>query len=215
MTMNLNGFSRILVLAPHTDDGEIGAGATINRLMQLGADCRYIAFSACEESVPKEFPRDILRKEVLNATSQIGIASEKVKTLDYRVRRFNERRQDILEEMIAVRKEFAPDLVMMPSLNDVHQDHGVIAQEGQRAFKNTTLFCYELPWNSFGYNPNCYVALTEESLAAKVSAITQYKSQGFRHYTSEQAVRATAIYPGLSTNSKLAEAFEVIRWHIQ
>jgi N-acetylglucosamine malate deacetylase 1 len=213
--INLSDFLRILVLAPHTDDGEIGAGGTISKLIKQGADCRYIAFSGCEESVPSEFPKDILRKEVLSATLQIGIEHKNVKTLDYRVRRFNERRQDILEDMVAVRKEFAPDLVFMPSKNDVHQDHNVIANEGQRAFKNSTIFCYELPWNSFGYNPNCFVALTEESLTAKISAIAEYKSQGFRHYTSAETIRSTAIFNGLSTNSKFAESFEVIRWHIR
>ena len=30
--MTLDNFQTVLVLGPHTDDGEIGAGATISRL---------------------------------------------------------------------------------------------------------------------------------------------------------------------------------------
>ena len=44
--MNLEVFNRVLVLAPHTDDGELGAGATIAKLIEHGADVRYVAFSA-------------------------------------------------------------------------------------------------------------------------------------------------------------------------
>ena len=36
----------------------------------------------------------------------------------------------------------------MPSLNDIHQDHATIAQEGLRAFKGCTILGYELIWNN-------------------------------------------------------------------
>ncbi len=44
---------KILVLAPHTDDGELGCGGTIVRLIDEGQDVYYVAFSICEESVPE------------------------------------------------------------------------------------------------------------------------------------------------------------------
>ena len=71
-------FRRVLVLAPHTDDGEIGAGGLISKLTDTGAVVHYAAFSICEESVPEGFPKDILSKEVLAATSVLGISEENV-----------------------------------------------------------------------------------------------------------------------------------------
>jgi len=57
-------FNRILVLAPHTDDGEFGCGGSIARFIEEKKEVFYVAFSAVEELVPPNFPRDILRKEV-------------------------------------------------------------------------------------------------------------------------------------------------------
>ena len=54
----------ILVLAPHTDDGELGLGGTISRLIEKGKKVTYVAFSTAQQSVPKGFPKDILKTEV-------------------------------------------------------------------------------------------------------------------------------------------------------
>ncbi len=43
---------KILVLAPHTDDGEFGCGGTISKLVREGNDVFYVAFSSCEKSLP-------------------------------------------------------------------------------------------------------------------------------------------------------------------
>ena len=92
----LNGFKKILVLAPHTDDGELGCGGTIAKFIEQGAEVRYVAFSLSRESVPKQFPDDILATEVLNATAQLGIKNEHVEKHDFHVRKLNFHRQDIL-----------------------------------------------------------------------------------------------------------------------
>ena len=43
--MILNSYNNILVLAPHTDDGELGLGGTISKLIELGKKVTYVAFS--------------------------------------------------------------------------------------------------------------------------------------------------------------------------
>jgi len=68
--------SKILVLAPHTDDGEFGCGGTIAKFIQEGHDVYYAAFSACQQSVLPQFPSDILITEVKEATSILGIKPE-------------------------------------------------------------------------------------------------------------------------------------------
>ena len=62
--MEICNYSKILVLAPHTDDGEFGCGGTIARLVDTGASVTYVAFSSAEESVPEGMDKDILKRGV-------------------------------------------------------------------------------------------------------------------------------------------------------
>lgn len=85
----ISKYKNILVLAPHTDDGELGAGGTINKFVENGANVYYIAFSTAEESVPAGWPRDILKTEVKNATQKLGVKSENIFIFNYQVRKLN------------------------------------------------------------------------------------------------------------------------------
>ena len=73
----------ILVLAPHTDDGEFGCGGAIAKLTSEGARVVYAAFSAAEQSVPPHLPRDILRTEVRLATAALGVRDEDCLVFDF------------------------------------------------------------------------------------------------------------------------------------
>lgn len=205
-------FKNILVLAPHTDDGELGAGGFLSKLATNGANIKYVAFSSAAESLPEGFPKDTLVKEVKLATSVLGISDIAIK--NYPVRNFDLHRQEVLDDLIKIRKENNFDLVLIPSTSDVHQDHQVIMQEGIRAFKNTTILGYELIWNSFDFKNHLYVKLDEAHVMAKVNALQKYASQVHRPYMSEEFVRSLAYTRGLQVNHKYAECFEVIRWVI-
>ena len=210
----LNNFSRAFVLAPHTDDGELGAGGTINKLIMYGCEVYYFAFSTAEKSVPDGYPKDILKTELLKATSAIGIKEKNVIVFDYEVRKLNYFRQEILENLIAHKNNLSPDLIFIPSLNDVHQDHSTIAHEGLRAFKNSTILGYELIWNNLNFNTCCYVELNESNLDCKIKAIGNYNSQSNRQYMSPEFIRSHAITRGVQFGVDFAESFEVLRWKL-
>ena len=69
----IDSWTRALVLAPHTDDGEFGCGGTMARLVEAEIDVRYVAFSIATKSLPYGFPPDTLAREVRAATAEIGI----------------------------------------------------------------------------------------------------------------------------------------------
>ena len=184
-TSALEAFETILILAPHTDDGELGCGGTIHKLTQLGKKVIYVAFSTCEESVPEGFAPDVLTHEVKAVTKELGITSENLIIFDYRVRHFPAHRQEILEDLVKLNREYKPDLVFCPSSFDIHQDHGTISMEAKRAFKNTTLLGYEFIWNNFQFSSQCFIELNENDIAKKVAAMEQYKSQSRRLYAKE------------------------------
>ena len=96
---------RILILAPHTDDGEFGCGGTISKFIEEGAEVFYVAFSCAEESVPKGFPKDILETEVKKATSVLEIKPENLFIYKYLVRKLSYHRQEILENMVHLNKK--------------------------------------------------------------------------------------------------------------
>ena len=208
----LNSINTILILAPHTDDGELGAGGTIKRFLDEGKTVHYVAFSTAEESVPEGFPKNILTEEVKAATKVLGIAESNLHIFKYSVRKLNFVRQEILEDLIRLKKEINPDLVFMPSLKDLHQDHETVAKEGLRAFKNISILGYELLWNNLSFNTTCFVRLTEENVDAKYRALDEYRSQNFRDYMSREFIFAHAKTRGVQSGNSYAEAFEVIRW---
>lgn len=202
----------ILILAPHTDDGEFGCGGTIAKYVADGVRAVYVAFSAAEQSVLPHLPRDILRTEVRKATAALGIADDDCVVLDFEVRRFPELRQPILDKMIELNRKYQPDIVFLPSINDTHQDHQTIAQEGFRAFKSTTMLGYEVPWNNLDFRTSCFVELTNNQLEAKIQAVAMYESQRHRPYASAEYIRSLAHMRGIQIGGHYCEAFEVIRW---
>jgi len=206
---------RILVLAPHTDDGEFGCGASIAKFISDEKEVYYAAFSLAEESVPSPYPKNILETEVKAATNELGILPDNLLLFRYRVRRFAQFRQEILEDLVKLNNDLKPDLVFMPSLNDLHQDHSTIAHEGLRAFKKTSILCYELPWNNISFTTNCFIPFTEVELESKLKALNCYNSQKNRSYASEDYIRGLAITRGTQIGSRYAEVFEVIRWLIK
>ena len=208
----IDGLKRVLVLAPHTDDGEFGCGGTMARLAERGADVRQIAFSIASRSLPEGFAPDTLVHESRAAADALGLAADALTVHDFEVRTFPEVRQEILEILVAINSELEPDLVLMPSLGDIHQDHETIAREGTRAFKRTTILGYEIPWNQFSFAKQSYVVLEERHLDAKVRALECYRSQQHRNYANEEYIRNIARTHGIESGRELAEVFEVYRW---
>lgn len=208
-------FKKILILAPHTDDGEFGCGGTIAKFLEKGAEVYYAAFSFAEESVPSPYPKNILEIEVKEAIQVLGIPKENLLLYKYPVRNFAHYRQEILEDLVKLNNELNPDLVFMPCLEDLHQDHTTIAKEGLRAFKRTSILGYEILWNNMNFATQCFVSFEKKHLDTKVNAIYCYKSQQSRSYASEEFLYSLAITRGTQIGEPFAEVFEVIRWIIK
>jgi len=206
---------RILVLSPHTDDAELGCGGSISRLLEEGNQILWIVFSTAKTSLPKGLPDDTLKKEFCNVCSSLKLDESCYKILDYDVRKLQEDRQEILERMVEVNRNYKPTLVIGPSINDHHQDHCTIAQEMVRAFKRgSSVICYELPWNHTTFSTQMFIRLTKKQVDKKIALLRHYPSQKLknREYFSDEFIKGLAKVRGVQINSSYAEAFEVIRW---
>jgi LmbE family N-acetylglucosaminyl deacetylase len=192
----------------------LGCGATIHRAISEGAHVTYIAFSTVEESVPDGYPKDQLKKELKKATASLGILEENLIIFKYTVRKLNYVRQEILEELIKIRNERQVDMVFMPVLDDIHQDHSTIAAEGLRAFKQASIMGYELMWNNIEFRTNAFISISQENLNAKINALQLYESQRNRRYMNADFIQSLATVRGVQCGKTFAEAFEIIRWII-
>src|SRR5437899_3488416 len=170
------------------------------RLADAGCEVRYVAFSIATRSLPEGFPPDTLAREVRAATAELGLAEEALTVHDFDVRTFPEHRQEILELLVALWEEWKPEVVFQPSLNDVHQDHQVVAAEGLRAFKRTTVLGYEIPWNNFDFAYQAYVALEQGHVERKVAALAKYASQQHRRYADPDYIWNLARLHGANVN---------------
>ena len=180
-------------------------------MVNLGIDIKYVAFSYCKESVPKGFPEDKIKLECENVTSKLGLEKQNVNILDFKVRYFPKYRQKILEYLIKLRSSYNPDIIFIPSSQDIHQDHNTIYNEGFRAFKNSTILGYEQPQNLKKSIHSVYIKLSDEILSKKIEILSSYESQNFRSYLSNESLRSLAKVRGIECGSEYAEAFENIR----
>jgi N-acetylglucosamine malate deacetylase 1 len=203
---------RILVLSPHPDDGELSAGGTIAREVREGGEVYFVVFTGAEKSLPPGSSRDLRRQETSKAMERLGVPQKNSRILNYELRKFPTQRQEILEDMLALRDEFRPDLVLAPSSADSHQDHQVINMEAIRAFKNTcSIWGYEHPWNNLSFSFDVLVSLSAKDVESKIAALQCHQSQAKRMYFRQDYLFSVLRTHGVQAGLEFAEVFELIR----
>ena len=195
-------FKKILAIAPHTDDIELGCGGLLSRYKNK-AEIDTIAFTSAQP-LSKGSPVD----EFYDA---MGLIGANTRFLNFEPRVLNEQRQRVLDYLWKLNKEKNYDVVFCPSTYDCHQDHKVISEECFRAFKKTTILGYELLWNCRTFRTDLFVSLEKKDLDLKMKMLDCYKTQGERVFMSKDYIYDIARTRGLQIGRKYAEAYEVIR----
>ena len=206
---------KILLLSPHTDDIELGAGGLLLKLLRNPEiTIHWVVFSTAKQSVPDGMESDTLLLEFHQVCERLKLSKDSFEVLDIPVRNFGLHRQEILDHLISIRNRFNPDLVIGPSTFDLHQDHTVIANEMVRAFKNTSsIITYELPWNNSNFRSDLFIGLDEDEISQKIDILKCYTSQIVKNrpYFDEDFVRSWAKYRGIQCSENFAECYSVIR----
>ena len=204
-----------LFIGAHPDDIEFGAGASIAKSTSLGIDCHTLVFSDCRETLTdvNDSPGKIISESV-QALRCLGVQSKNMNWKAFPLRRFNEKRQEILDVLIAEYREIEWGRIYIPNTFDIHQDHTVTSQESIRAFKFTSLFGYELPWNNLDMDIKAFNPVNEEFVNKKIEALSKFNTQKDRFYSDESKIRSVLEFRGLQIGMKYAEGFQLIR-HIE
>lgn len=205
-------FEMALLLSPHVDDVEVSMGGTLARLLEEGCDCFLVAFSTGNPADGSNMGEFRASMEVLGVDNFVAH--------DYNTRHFGADRQSILDNLFVYKKRLRPDVVFVPSTDQVHQDHEVVTAEAIRAFRDCTILGYESVWNQVDrpFRPGLFVSLSREHIRARLDAVKCYQSQLLARtsttnsYHLLERARMRAVQAGIGQGESLAEAFEVIRW---
>jgi LmbE family N-acetylglucosaminyl deacetylase len=196
---------RVLLLGAHADDIEIGCGGTVLRLAAERRDLevRWVVFSGTPERAAEARSSAAAFLE--------GVQQAKVIVRDHRDGYLPWVGAQIKEELEAVKRDFAPDLIFTHYRADLHQDHRLISELTWNTWRNHLILEYEIPKfdGDFG-SPNFFSALSAAGMERKIELLLKhFGTQAGRQWFSADLFRAVARIRGMEcvAPESLAEAF--------
>lgn len=203
--MNFYG-QRVLFIGAHPDDIELGCGALIH---QIAPQTDILCVTLSDNQKNPLLTR--LVDEHYRSMSILGVKPEKVVLGPFTTRIFPDSRQEILEYFLKLRRDFVPDLIFVHSKADVHQDHNTITEEALRAFRGITVLGFDVVRSSYGFFPHFIVEVSEESVNAKIEALSQYETYRDRYYFNSELTRSIMVRNGALGEVPFAEGFDILR----
>ena len=193
---------RLLCIGAHSDDIEIGAGATILRILRESPDVEVTWCVLSGSEVRQDEARRAAERLLQNAARSLIFTS-------FPDSQFPEHRGEIKETFEQRLKHVNPDLILTHSREDRHQDHRVANELTWNTFRANQIWEYEIPkWDGDLIQPNLYVSAQPDDASLKVSVLLEtFASQGKKHWFDSETFLGLMRLRGLESNSRYAEAF--------
>lgn len=194
---------RVLCLGAHSDDIEIGAGATVLRAVRENPD---VEVTWCVLS-GNEVRQDEARH---GAEHLLGPrVARSIILKDFTDSYFPEQRQKIKQFFEQSLKSVDPELILTHARTDAHQDHRMVNELTWNTFRAHQIWEYEIPkWDGDLMQPNLYVPVDPEDVATKITVLRDvFASQRSKHWFDEETFRGLMRIRGLESNTRYAEAF--------
>jgi N-acetylglucosamine malate deacetylase 1 len=207
MNHNMTFFGEtICCIGAHPDDIELGCGALIADITGL---TNVVCVTLSDNQKNPQLSN--LVEEHHRSMEILGVKPENVILHDFTTRRFQSARQEILEVMIGLKKRYHPEVVLVHTAQDIHQDHKTITEEALRAFRGTTVLGFDVLRSSYGFFPDFLVEVSKEAVDTKIKALKAYQTYADKYYFNEQILYATAIRHGALAERPFAEGFDILR----
>ena len=178
---------RILCLGAHSDDIEIGCGATLLRLLSERSNCHvhWVVFSS---------NTDREREARSSAPDYLGNASSStILVRSFRESYFPYVAAEVKDYFEELKTTVSPDLIFSHRRNDAHQDHRLVADLTWNTFRNHLIWEYEIPkYEGDLGHPELYVPIP----LAVANRKTELLMQHFATQRSRSWFRAE-IFDGL------------------
>ena len=195
---------KVLCLGAHSDDIEIGCGATLLKLTDEHPrlEIMWVVFSAggVRTSEAKASARAFLRRA---RTSEVVVK-------DFRTSFFPVEEEPI-KEFFETLKPFQPDLVFTHYRHDLHQDHRVLSNLTWNTFRSHAILEYEIPKYDGDLGvPNVFVPVSHAQCVRKSTLLRRhFKSQADKHWFAQDLFLALPRIRGMECDSptRYAEAF--------
>jgi len=203
---------KILILSPHTDDAEIGCGASIAKFIEQGEQVRVITFTDCSDEL-KSYDDDILRQEFTKSMGFLGVKDFIL--LNFKARFIESRIHEIRQIIYDQFDDFKPDILYIPSLTSRHEDHLTVAIAGNQVAgrRDVKVLGYYLVGDNISFKPTYFEVIEETHMSKKLTALRCYSSQyDLRSFFSDANFEATLRFYSTMTGNELVEPFEVIKW---
>ncbi len=204
-SLRLNGVKRLLCLGAHSDDIEIGCGATIRKLTRErpGLDVWWVVFTAegQRQAEAKNSARAFLRDA---GKSQVIIKQFRNGYFPFEGARI----KDFFE---LLKSRVKPDLVFTHFRNDRHQDHRLVSDLTWNTFRDHLILEYEIPkYDGDLASPNLFVQFSEELAKEKADTLCRYfRTQRNKHWFDDDTFLGLMRLRGMECCAEYAEAFYV------
>ena len=216
---------KILILAPHADDEILGCGGLITKYSKKNYQISVLILTNAHKGAPEIYSEKKIhqiRNEAIKANNFIGTKKlffENLPALNlsnYPIYKIT----NVLNKYL---DDIKPEILLIPSSNDIHDDHKIIfkaAKVAARTNKKSKLkkiLSYEVlsetEWNENeqAFSPNYYVSLSKADINNKVKAFLKYKTQikKYPHPRSKEGIINLSKVRGSSVFLNYAEAFKV------
>lgn len=227
--IDLKMYKRVLTFFAHPDDETLAAGATIAKLISLGANV-HVAIPATgvhsrrntEEKEKLGFELEELRKDCEKAMSVLGILPQNIylgEFPDNEMDKFS--RLDTIHWLEAILERVEPELILTHHRYCTNIDHqycheAVVVATRPGLNDHVTVLCGEVP-SSTGYlkpvqwEPNLYIEVTENEVDTKIKAMETYKGEirPDPHPRSREVLKALAKVRGSESGFFYAESFMI------
>jgi LmbE family N-acetylglucosaminyl deacetylase len=195
----------ILCLGAHSDDIEIGAGATLLSLMARGVrlDVHWCVLSGVGER----------EREARNSAADFlsEAASAKVEVMSFRDGFFPEQGESIKSWFETLNACVKPDLILTHRRDDAHQDHRTVCRLTWNTFRDHFILEYEIPkWDGDLGQPNVYLPISESVLRRKLDLLdAHFGSQRSKQWFDAETFRGLARLRGMECRApeNYAEAY--------
>lgn len=196
---------KILCLGAHSDDIEIGAGATLLTLIARGLklDVHWCVLSSGGSD---------REKEARNSAADYlpGAASAKVVVMPFRDGFFPQDGETI-KSWFETLKPINPDLILTHRRDDAHQDHRLVCRLTWNTFRDHTILEYEIPkWDGDMGQPNVYMPVPAATLQRKIDLLMKhFGTQRSKQWFDPETFRGLARLRGMECRApeNYAEAF--------
>ena len=169
---------QVLCLGAHSDDIEIGCGATIRRLIREYPNIRvhWVVFGSS----------GFRTAEALKSAETIlaDVENKKIIVKGFRDSFFPYIGTEVKEYFEEIKGEMEPDIIFTHYGKDFHQDHRLLSELTWNTFRNHFILEYEIPkYDGDLGSPNFFVHLNESLCQWKAEHLMlHFKTQLGRHW---------------------------------